>query len=199
MLKPYHSREAVQGEQEKTLETAAPGETSSSLVCVESLPDDGLALLGSDQQSGRLCNTEFLSEIDTHLNYLPVDQRREIVSLMRSHPSLFSDVPSSTNILKHDINVGTARPIKQLAYRCPLAKRELMKQEVKYLLENGLAVPSCSPWSSPYLLAPKPDGTARFCIARLTQSQYQTHFLCLAWRTVLIVSGRPHLLQSSIC
>ena len=96
-------------------------------------------------------------------NHLPVDQRQEIVSLLRSHLSLFSDQPSSTNVLKHDIDVGTASPIKQHAYRCPLAKRELMKKEADYLLENGLAVPSCSPWSSPCLLAPKSDGTSRFC------------------------------------
>ncbi|KAF1387781.1 hypothetical protein PFLUV_G00083510 [Perca fluviatilis] len=39
-----------------------------------------------------------------------------------------------------------------------------MKQEAKYLLDNGLAVPSRSPWSSPCLLAPKPDGTSHFCM-----------------------------------
>ena len=86
-----------------------------------------------------------------------------MVSLIRSHPSLFSDVPSGTNVLKHDIDVGSASPIKQHVYCCPLAKRELMKKEAYYLLENSLAVPSCSPWSPPCLLAPKSDGTSRFC------------------------------------
>ncbi len=38
-----------------------------------------------------------------------------------------------------------------------------MKDEVEYLLENGLAKPSCSPWSSPCLLVTKSDGSARFC------------------------------------
>ena len=38
-----------------------------------------------------------------------------------------------------------------------------MRQEVSYLLENGLARPSSSPWSSPCILVPKPDGTHRFC------------------------------------
>ncbi len=34
---------------------------------------------------------------------------------------------------------------------------------MKYLVENGLAVPSSSAWSSPCLLVPKPDGSHRFC------------------------------------
>lgn len=42
-------------------------------------------------------------------------------------------------------------------------KRSVMRQEVTYLLENALAKPSCSPWSSPCLLVHKPDGTFRFC------------------------------------
>lgn len=32
-----------------------------------------------------------------------------------------------------------------------------------YLLENGLAVPSSSPWASPCLLVPKSDGSWRLC------------------------------------
>ena len=36
-------------------------------------------------------------------------------------------------------------------------------QEVKYLLEQGLAVPSNSPWASPCHLVPKEDGQVRFC------------------------------------
>ena len=38
-----------------------------------------------------------------------------------------------------------------------------MTQEVSYLVENNLATSSSSPWSSPCLLVPKPDGTFRFC------------------------------------
>jgi len=44
-----------------------------------------------------------------------------------------------------------------------VAKREVMKKECEYLLENGLARPSHNPWSSPCLLAPKSDGSPRFC------------------------------------
>ncbi len=49
------------------------------------------------------------------------------------------------------------------AYRVNPAKRKVIESEVKYLMENGLAVPSSSAWSSPCLLVPKPDGSHRFC------------------------------------
>ena len=55
-----------------------------------------------------------------------------------------------------------ARPIKQHAYRANQTKRQLMKQEVEYLLQNDLASASSSPWSSPCLLEAKSDGSPRF-------------------------------------
>ncbi|KAK7889547.1 hypothetical protein WMY93_025107 [Mugilogobius chulae] len=115
------------------------------------------------QQCGRLSNSEFMSSLGARLSYLSEDQLGDIVVLLQSYPSLLGDTPSRTSVLEHDIDVGSAAPIKQHAYRCPLPKREAMKKEVQYLLENGLATPSHSPWSSPCLLAPKSDGTPRFC------------------------------------
>lgn len=44
-----------------------------------------------------------------------------------------------------------------------MSKREEMKREVKYLQQNGFAVPSSSPWSSPCVLVPKADGSFSFC------------------------------------
>ncbi len=63
----------------------------------------------------------------------------------------------------HDIDVGDHPPIKQHAYRMNPTKCQIMRDEVKCLLENGLAVPSSCAWSSPCIIVPKSDGTARFC------------------------------------
>lgn len=38
-----------------------------------------------------------------------------------------------------------------------------MESEVQYMLENEIAVTSCSSWASPCLLVKKPDSTYRFC------------------------------------
>ncbi len=85
------------------------------------------------------------------------------MQLVKGFPQLFYDMPTQTTVLKHDIKVSNSAPIKQHAFRVNMMKRSVMRAEVDYLVENGLAVSSCSPWSSPCLLVPKPDGTYRFC------------------------------------
>ncbi len=38
-----------------------------------------------------------------------------------------------------------------------------MEAEIKYMLENEIAIPSNSDWASPCLLVAKSDGSVRFC------------------------------------
>ncbi len=82
---------------------------------------------------------------------------------MSDFPSLFSDTPSCTHLIEHDIDVGDAEPIRQRFYRVSQDKQRHLEAEVKYLLDNGLAKPSYSSWASPCILVSKPDGTHRFC------------------------------------
>ncbi len=60
-----------------------------------------------------------------------------------------------------------------------------MRNEVAYLLEHGLAKPSCSPWSSPCLLVPvrvtAPPGFV-LTIEKSMRLPSPTVFLCRAWR-----------------
>lgn len=152
MLKPFHVR---QGVSQPVLTTSVQ---STEVVNEEDLEEPCVA-----QQSGRLSNSEILSNVNSYLSYLSDDQRTDVRDLLQAYSPLFGDVPSRTTVLEHDLDVGSVSPIKQHPYRCSPEKREIMKKEVGYLLENGLARPSCSPWSSPCLLVPKSDGTPRFC------------------------------------
>ena len=157
MLKLFHSREGDQKKPEKTSEIAV---VSAALAFVQPEVESDLVTHGDGYQCGRLANSQFLSTINKQLSYLSAHRRQDVINLLHTYPSVVKDVPSRTNVLVHDIDVGNATPIKQHAYHCPLAKREAIKKEVSYLIDNGLAKPSCSPWS---LLTPKSDGTPRFC------------------------------------
>ena len=66
-------------------------------------------------------------------------------------------------MLQHDIDVGDLPPIKQHPYRVKPNKHLHLQQQVTYMLENGIAEPSSSPWSSLCLLADKSDGSDWFC------------------------------------
>ncbi len=165
MLKAFHTREPSVKDVAKVKQPAVTNVPVTALVCdiTPDSEDDGVIVRHAYQQCARFKNSEILADLNSHLSHLTDSQRRDIKELISSFHSLFHDVPSCTTILKHDIDIGNAIPVKQHAYRVNALKRAVMKTEVEYLLENGLAKPSCSPWSSPCLLVTKGDGSARFC------------------------------------
>ena len=118
----------------------------------------------AERADSRLPNSEVLQGLGSRLLHLEEARRSELLAILRKYPELMGDVPSRTTIIQHDVVLTeAARPIRQHPYRVSPAKRELMKQEVDYMLKNGIAVPSTSPWASPCLLVPKDDGTMRLC------------------------------------
>ncbi|XP_028835757.1 uncharacterized protein LOC114790140 isoform X1 [Denticeps clupeoides] len=164
MLKSYVDREnvVVQNKAEKQGKPVI----SAALVSVPvtySPAEDGLYLRNVPVASPRLQNSEILQDLEAYLSHLPVAECRQVTRLIQSHAALFSDVPVGTSVIQHDVDVGGHSPIRQHPYRLNPTKRAVMMSEVNYLLENELAVQSCSAWSSPCLLVPKPDGTFRFC------------------------------------
>ena len=85
-----------------------------------------------------------------------------MVNLVTEFRCLLSNVPTQTTLIRHDIDVKDAKPIKQHPYRINPIKRALMKKETDCLLQHGFAKPSSSAWSSPCLLEAKSDGSSRF-------------------------------------
>ena len=109
-------------------------------------------------------NSTILNNLSSFLDYLPHDQKEHISSLLSSYPVVVSDHPGKCQKICHDIKLyPNSTPIRQAPYRLSPEKKALMRKEVDYLLEHGLAVPSFSPWASPSLLVPKEGGGLRFC------------------------------------
>jgi transposase InsO family protein len=142
----------------------------ANTVLVDSIPhavaeleEDGLSTPDQSLLNGRLKNSESLVNLDSSLRHLGEVERTQLITLIHNYPSLFGDTPSRTTLIEHDIDVGHARPIRQRFYRVNPEKRKQMDSEIKYMLENNIAVPSSSSWASPCLTVPKPDNTPRFC------------------------------------
>lgn len=125
--------------------------------------EDGLHLGRNFVSTVHLSNSVMLEHLPEKLVNLPRSSQRDIPALVKRFPSLFSDVPSRTTLIKHDIDVNDPAPIRQHPYQVNPTKHALMKQETEYLLTHGLAVPSVSPWCSPCLLVQKADSSFHFC------------------------------------
>lgn len=141
MLKPYLCREKAKDETVNASVCHSVIESNERVsLLTHTLPidvvDDGLNLSMEVVNGGCLKNSEVLLTLPSQLSYLSNEQRQDISKLLDSFPELFSDVPPGTSVIQHDIDVGSALPIKQHAYRCPMSKREEMKREVKYLQQK---------------------------------------------------------------
>ena len=113
--------------------------------------------------SAKLTNSETLQNLDDKLKHLDSNKKENLKLVINKYEHLFSDSPTQTNVLFHDVDVGDASPIKQHPYRVNPIKQQYLEKEITYLLENGLIEPSKSNWSSPCILVPKPDGSYRLC------------------------------------
>ena len=119
--------------------------------------------MGNDQQTIKLQNSQILNDLGTKLSHLPLVQRKELAQVITQYREVFPDVPSKTNLIEHDVDVGDSAPIKQQPYRVSPMKKELLDKEVQYMLKNDIIEESQSNWSSPCILVPKHDGGFRFC------------------------------------
>ena len=67
-------------------------------------------------------------------------------------------------MVKHEIDIGEARLIKQAPRSIPLAKHNEVKELVGEMRWNGVIEPSSGPQNSPVVLVKKEDGSTRFYV-----------------------------------
>ncbi|GFV20628.1 retrovirus-related Pol polyprotein from transposon 17.6 [Trichonephila clavipes] len=91
-------------------------------------------------------------------------QRAELDSLLKNHNSIFEVGREATPFIEHSINTENNPPISVPPYRMNPAKKELLKKELDSLLQQGIIVECESPYASPVLLIPKPNGSMRLYI-----------------------------------
>ena len=166
MLKAYHEKpkpELVILNNRLGLESPTHSKDCVGQVAEKEEDTESEVRLGNDQQPIKLQNSQILNDLGTKLSHLPLVQRKELAEVITQYREVFPDVPSKTNLIEHDVDVGDSAPIKQHPYRVSPMKKELLDKEVQYMLENDIIEESQSNWSSPCILVPKHDGGFRFC------------------------------------
>lgn len=162
LLKAYYSRDYVVGKDNSVrsvlaaVPVAVPNGTNS-------LEGEEISVALDEILRGRLTNSQTLKNLSVLVDHLDPEKRNQLVTLIKEYPTLFSDIPTQTHLIEHDIDIGDAKPIKQKFYRVSEEKKQQLDAEVKYMLDNGIAVPSCSNWASPCLLVRKPGSSFRPC------------------------------------
>ena len=97
------------------------------------------------------------------LDSLPPDRQKKLTDLLKKYQDVFKDVPDIADFKPYSLNTGDCKPISQHPYRPGLMWKARIQEEVKELLDSGIIRPSTSPWSSPVMPVPKPDGSVRIC------------------------------------
>ena len=107
-----------------------------------------------------------LSECLAHSDLLP-NQRQSLCIVLQENSNVFGSSIvnlTSTPLVKHYIDTGNAKPIKQTAYCASHHYRQEIEKQVEEMLQNGIIQPSVSPWASPVVLVTKADKTLRLRI-----------------------------------
>ena len=78
-------------------------------------------------------------------------------------PEQTTDLGTFTAV-KHHIDTGNARPIKQRMRQTPLGYANEEQEHLEKLLKDVVIEPSCSEWASPCVLVRKREGPVRWCI-----------------------------------
>lgn len=91
-------------------------------------------------------------------DHLNDEERHKLLKLCKKFEHIFykeGDNLSFSNNIKHEINLNNDKPIFIKQYRLPQIHKNIIKNEITQLLEQGIIRPSYSPWSSPIWLVPK--------------------------------------------
>ena len=96
---------------------------------------------------------------------LTKEQAREITIVLSEYLQVLTDVPGCTNVLEYQIKVTSNDPIKVKSYPVPYAMIDQVDSEIENkMLKLGVIEKSNTPYSSPFVIVKKKDGTHRFCI-----------------------------------
>lgn len=91
-------------------------------------------------------------------------QREVFDELLTSNADVFQKGGDPTEFALHRIRTTDCEPKAVPPYPLNGPKKTFLKEEIKRLLKEGIIEECESPWSSPVVLVPKPNGSFRLCV-----------------------------------
>ena len=123
--------------------------------------------------------------------------RKIVDELKAQFPDVFSDSPGRTKVVTLKIDTGDQEPVVSHPRRIPDKLKDGVRSEVLKLVEEGIAIPSSSPWASPIVPVPKKDGSVRICIdyRRLNEITVGDPFYMVTLEEILERAGRAKVMS----
>ncbi|GFU75894.1 retrovirus-related Pol polyprotein from transposon 297 [Trichonephila clavipes] len=148
LLKPYHRRPEL-----------------VSLV-VEEVSDDiegDAEIPYPDKQCMKFDYHEILRESQLQLKLSP-SQIDELKQVITKNKDVFSPDPGTTHLMRMDIELISDKPIKTKPYRMFPRQINILREEIKRLLELGVIEIGQSDYTSPLILVESPNKDPRPCV-----------------------------------
>ena len=78
----------------------------------------------------RLTNLDILCNLDSKLKHLEDSKKQALIGFIYEYKHLFPNVPTRTNKVFHDVDVGDGKPIQQHPYRFIPVKQQILEEEI---------------------------------------------------------------------
>ncbi|GFY47689.1 retrovirus-related Pol polyprotein from transposon 17.6 [Trichonephila inaurata madagascariensis] len=98
------------------------------------------------------------------LDKLSTDQIKELKNVIIKNREVFSSDPGTTHLMKMDIELISEKPIKTESYRMSPRQINILKDEIKRLLDLGGIEIGQSDFTSPLILVESPYRDPRPCV-----------------------------------
>lgn len=126
----------------------------------------------SDADGGRAANESLkaaektgLTIEDVNLSQLTKERRKIVLEMLEPFSSLWQGQLGDAKATEHRIELlPGARPSFAQPYRAGPDSGKIIQGHIEDLQSKGRIEPAKSKWAAPVVLAPKHDGTVRFCV-----------------------------------
>lgn len=95
---------------------------------------------------------------------LKTEEREDLDHLLSDFAELFATSDETTPFAEHTIPLLDENPISMPPYRLPEPKKQLLREELDKLLQDGVIEECESPYAAPVVLVPKKDGKIRLTV-----------------------------------
>ena len=165
IIKPTNSMNIQVANLGKKMIIIHPGQALAIMTRLNEAQINAIQHLEKNEKPVITPETTAETQIDLSETKLTQLQRDQLKNVINSFSDIFRKQNGRTNMLQHQIQlIPGSKPVNSPPYRYAPAKRQVIENNLKEMKEEGIIEPSKSPWASPVVLAPKKDGTIRFCV-----------------------------------